>query len=392
MSYDVIVIGGGPVGSYLAGRLAGMGRSVAVLEQRTTLQEPVCCTGIISQECVNSFNISEELIVRKVSGACIVSPSGRVVKIERKETQACIIDRTKFNVWMASNARQCGANYMFGALYESLNVRSDGVVAKILSQGNELEMEAEAVVIATGFGSGLTQQSGLGKVGDFVMGAQAEVQVNCLDDVEVYFGSEVAPGFFAWLVPMSSHKALAGLLSRRNSKLYLEKLLDLLAEKGKIASSVVNPRYRGISLKPPAKTYGDRLLVVGDAAGQVKPTTGGGIYFGLICAEIAVDTLNSAFETADFSVKRFVSYQHKWKKKLARELSICYWARRFYERLSDAQIEHAFDIIQDDGILAELIEDSNLTFDWHGEVVLKLIRNRVLTRLGLTKIPMFAGR
>jgi flavin-dependent dehydrogenase len=80
-------------------------------------------------------------------------------------------------------------------------------------------------------------------------------------------------------------------------------------------------------------------MVVGDAAGQVKPLTGGGIYFGLICAEIAVDNLKRALESGDFSSRYFAAYEKEWKSKLGRELSICRWVHKLYARLSDWQID-----------------------------------------------------
>ena len=84
-------------------------------------------------------------------------------------------------------------------------------------------------------------------------------------------------------------------------------------------------------------------MVVGDAAGQVKPTSGGGIYYGLLCADIAADTLHRALQEGDFSAGMLSRYERKWKKRLGRELKIGYWARRMFERLSDGQIDRIFD-------------------------------------------------
>ena len=287
--YDVIVIGGGPVGSYTAYKLAGMGYDVAVLEQKEGIGENVCCAGIISQECVTSFAIDDSVILRQINSARIFSPSGRLLRLWRQGTQACIVDRASFDLAMASRAQSRGAQYVLNGLVRDIEIGEDGVRVEVARQGKALNYEARAVVIATGFGSRLVEALGLGRVGDFAIGAQAEIETTGVDEVEIYFGREIAPGFFAWLVPTSSPKALVGLLSRRNPGPYLRKLLSSLLAQGEIVFSEVELSYRGIPLKPLPRTYGDRLIVAGDAAGQVKPTTGGGIYYGLLCADIAAN-------------------------------------------------------------------------------------------------------
>jgi len=390
--YDVVVVGGGPVGSYIAYRLAGKKYQVAVVEQKEWLGEKVCCAGIISQECVNTFAIDEDIIWRRVNSATFVSPSQKVLKLWREETQACIIDRAGLNLAMAKRAQGSGVEYLMGSLVKDIEIHGDRVRVEGSRGGDRFSLEARTAVITTGFGSGLTQRSGLGKAGDFVIGAQAEVEVTGVDEVEVYFGREVAPGFFAWLVPTVPPKALVGLLSRREPKSYLHRMMALLSAGGKIVSDEAEPMYRGISLKPPARTYADRLLVVGDAAGQVKPTTGGGIYYGLLCAEIAAHHLYRAMESGDLSAKSLAGYEREWKRKLGWELKIGYWARRFYERLSDTKVDRAFDIIKANGIDQAFMEAKDLTFDWHGEVILRLLGHQVLSKIGLTKFPLRLGR
>ena len=272
--------------------------------------------------------------------------------------------------------------------YGDIGIRDDRVSIEAICHGEKLNLEARAAVIAAGFGSRLAEKLGLGKVDDFIMGAQSEVETREIDEVEVYFSQEIAPGFFAWLVPTSPNRALVGLLSRHSPGLYLRKLVSSLLAQGKIISAEVKPCYRGISLKPLPKTYSKRLLVVGDAAGQVKPTTGGGIYYGLLCADIAADTLHSALESDDLSVRRLAYYQREWKKKLGRELMIDYWARKFYERLSDRQIDRIFGIIKSNGIDERLLKAEDLSFDWHSEAVLSLLRHRAISKtIGAMKIP-----
>ena len=376
------------MGSYVAYKLAGMGHDVVVLEQKEKLGGRVCCAGIISQGCVNSFAIDDSVVLRRVSSAKLFSPSGRLLRLWRQETQACIINRAAFDMAIANWAQGEGAQYVLNSPVGNIEVGDDGVRVEAAQQGGGLNFEARAIVIATGFGSRLVGGLGLGKIGDFIMGAQAEVETIGVDEVEVYFGQEVAPDFFAWLVPTSSPKALVGLLSRRSPGLYLRKLISSLLAQGKIVSDEAELSHRGISLKPLARTYGRRLVVVGDAAGQVKPTTGGGIYYGLLCADIAANSLHRALDDDDLSSRNLASYEREWKKKLGRELKIGYWARKFYEHLSDRQVDRVFDIIKSNGIDEALLKTDDLSFDWHSEVILRLLGHRVLSKaIKAMKIP-----
>ena len=376
--HDVIVIGGGPVGSYVAYKLAGMGHGVAVLEQHKQPGEQVCCTGIISQKCITAFAIDENVILRQTNSAKLFSPSGTLIRLWREQTQAGIVDRAALDVAMAGRAQGKGAEYLPNSLARDIQVGDDRVRVKAVRQGERLNLEARAAVIATGFGSKLVERLGLGRVGDFVMGAQAEVEMVGIDEMEVYLGREIAPGFFAWLVPTSPPKALVGLLSRNSPRLHLKRLMSSLQAQGKIAWDKAEPCYRGISLKPLARTYGERLLVVGNAAGQVKPTTGGGIYYGLLCADIAADTLHQALKDDNLSARTLANYQRRWRKKLGRELEISYYARKFYERLSDKQVDRMFNLIKSHGIDQALCQAEDLSFDWHGEAVMRLIGHKIV--------------
>ena len=390
--HDVIVVGGGPVGSQVARKLAVAGYKVMVLERKQNVGEKVCCTGIIGQECAKSFAVDDDVILRKVSGASLLSPSGNSIRLWREETQACILDRIAFDIAMAKRAQKKGAEYILDSVVRNIAIEKDRVVIEASHQGKGINFEARAAVIAAGFNSRLTEKLGLGNVGDFVIGAQAEIETTGVDEVEVYFGNDIAPGFFGWLVPTSPRTARAGLLSRRSPELYLKKLLTSLLAQGKIVSTEAKLSRGGIPLKPLDRTYRERLLVVGDAAGQVKPTSGGGIYYGLLCADIAADTLHQALQTDDLSARSLARYERRWKRRLGRELKIGYWTRKLFERLSDRQIDRIFDIVKANGIDKTLLETKDLSFDWHSRTILMLLGRTVIAKaIGLTRIPTRIG-
>ncbi len=379
--YDIAVIGGGPVGSRVAYQLASAGHTVVVIEQKERPCERVCCTGIVSQECIRTFAIEGNLILRQITNATLFSPSGKVLRLELPDTKACILDRAAFDTALVHDAQNRGAEYIFSSLATGLETSSERVKIETLRRGERTYTEAHAAVIASGFNSRLVDDLGLGSINHFFVGAQAEVDTAPLNEMEVYFGENVAPGFFAWLVPTSPFKAKVGLLARQHPGCYLKKLISSLAAEGKIASDEAKPTYRMVPVKPLAKTYFERLLVVGAAAGQVKPTTGGGIYYGLICADIAGNTLNQALANGDLSARGLANYERAWLRKLGGELKKGYRVRKFYERLSDPQIDKLFNIIDSADMAELLLKDSNVSFDWHSGGLMRMLGSIAIAKI-----------
>jgi flavin-dependent dehydrogenase len=142
------------------------------------------------------------------------------------------------------------------------------------------------------------------------------------------------------------------------------------------------PRQKILPLGPIARTYSDRLLVVGDAAGLVKPTTGGGIYYGLLSASIAADTLATALRADVVDASALARYEARWKKRLGTELKWQLVLRRIAQRLSDADIDRLFDLARTDGVMP--IVRRTATFNRHGDFIVALLKHpparRVLLR------------
>ena len=369
---DIIIIGAGPCGSHVAQRLSHLGYRVVVVEKNVHPGDDTCCTAILSEECLRTFPLDNSLILRQASSAKFLSPSGKCLRLCREGPVAAILDRPRLDMSLAKQAQEAGADYLFQSRATGILSKSDAVEVKIDSRHKKTVLKAKAVVIATGFGSTLPRKLGLGEIKQFVLGAQAEVDINEVDEVEVYFDQSLAPGGFAWLVPTTDDKGLAGLLTQRQADFYLENLLNTLSGQGKIASSEVPRSYGIVPLRPLPKTYTDRVLVVGEAAGQVKPTTGGGIYYGLLCADIAAEVLHQAFLAGNFSATFLSAYQKKWRARLNRELTIDYWARTLFAKLSNNHIDYLFRTASKKGIPELLTSAENFPFDWHSRLLLQM--------------------
>jgi digeranylgeranylglycerophospholipid reductase len=377
--YNTIIIGAGPVGSYLAGKLAQLGYKLLVIDKKLAASQDVYCTGIISKECLNLIPIDKNLIIRQASSARFLAPSGKPLRLWRSHETAYVIDRPSLNLALADHAQKHGVRYLFGAQVTDIQAGTESLRVSAKCREQKELFEAETAIIAAGFGSPLPGKLGLGEISDFTIGAQAEVNMSDLGEIEIYLDHRLAPGGFAWLVPTRDNKGLAGLLTPQQPERHLNKLLSSLKTQAKITSTETIMGYEAIPLQPFPKTYTHRILVVGEAAGQVKPTTGGGIYYGLICADIAADILHQAFQTHDFSESRLASYQKEWRARLGKELQIGYWAHRLYKKLDNRQIELLHNFISSNGIPQFIAELDDFSFDWHSELILKAIRHLAAT-------------
>ena len=367
---DVIVVGAGPAGNNAALGLASEGYSVTVIDSRLEIGDKLC-TGLIGRECVSRFPIDPALVYRQPQSARLVAPGARSICFETAQPQAYVVDRVAYVASFAQRAQEAGAMYLLGQRVDQI-ISQEQSVTVITDQGTR---RARAVVLATGFGSPLVRQAGLGSVSDYVTGVQAVVSTDGNDDVEVHLGEGVAPGFFSWLVPTLPGRALVGLLSRKKAQSRLTRFIQQLRQAGKIKEVVNETANWGIPLRPLKRTYQDRILVVGDAAGQVKPTTGGGIYYSLLASEAAVQVMCEALADDDLSSSNLSRYQFRWRDLLAAEMEVGYSARRLYEFLTDQQIGALVKRAGANGFNSELVDASEGTFDWHGKMIAQIMGN-----------------
>jgi geranylgeranyl reductase family protein len=378
--YDVVVVGGGPVGSHAASRLSAVGYRVAVIEKKADFLAPVCCTGIISEECFHKYNIDHSVVYRHVNSASIFSPSNIRIRVERPLPQAVILNRPFFNQYMAYRAQQQGTVFFQGIRVNQISVFPDMVTITTDSQ-QENTISAKTVIVATGSEVSLLKNMQLPQPAVFAAGAQAEVNTSNVSEVEVYTGQAIAPGYFAWLVPTSKGKALAGLLVHRQPAEYLRKFLDKLISLGKILPGEVNVITGAVPVKAVSRTYTDRILVTGTAAGLVKSTTGGGIYYGLLNADIAADVIQQSFAKNTFDKASFQKYQHQWQTLLSKELQLESRARLIYEHLNDSGIDRLFDIINKNNLMNKLLSYDDVSFDWHSTAIRHLLQETTLVKL-----------
>jgi len=197
-----------------------------------------------------------------------------------------------------------------------------------------------------------------------------------IDKVEVYLGRKYAPGFFAWIIPKRDGSAKVGLATTiGDPREYLNRFMHShpVASK-KLGSS----RVTAFSLHPIPlggaipKTYWNGLLAVGDAASQVKPTTGGGIVFGLLCSKIAGKVAYDALKSNDFSAGFLSQYQSRWRKLIGFDLAAMRQVRKLLNRLPDDKIDRIIGLCSKLGVNRFLEEVGDL--DFQGKSLVRVIQ------------------
>jgi digeranylgeranylglycerophospholipid reductase len=374
---DVIVIGAGPGGNNAAGQLAATGYDVAVVERKERIGDKLC-TGIVGAECFRRFPAPPETVLREATSAIFTSPSGVEVSLQKDTPQAYVLDRVCYVDSFARRAAASGARYIRSHVL-NLEVKPDRVVATIEKYGDIRVLEAKAAIIANGFGSKFPHMLGMGSLSEYATGAQAEVETPHQDIVRIFFGHDFAPDFFAWLVPTRPGRALAGLISRRNAREHLKGFIANLQSQNRVLGITKDSSQWGIPLGALAQTYRDRVLVVGDAAGQVKPTTGGGIYYALLAGDAAAETLHTALSQNDFSASHLSSYEKAWKSIMLRDIKVGRSARRIFESLKDWQIDSLMKTIATNGIRHDVLNSKNFSFDWHSNAIVTALGHPLLS-------------
>ena len=297
---DVAIVGGGPGGLSAARRLAADGWSVTVFEEHDRVGAPVHCTGVLAEDVITSMNLPPEAVLNPLSTVRFVAPAGHSFDYTTASTEAVVIDREVFDSAMARRAESAGASVVRGGRVTAIDPSADGVT---LTMADGEPVRARSVILACGANYAFQKRLGLGMPSTFLQSAQLELPADRPGDVEIHFGSEIAPKGFAWAVPVRRTYgtfARIGVMADADAGVYFSRMLARVRERWQVAvPDTLSPRRRMLPLASVKRTYADRVLAVGDAAGLVKPTTGGGIYYSVVSGELAGEVLNTQLAAGD---------------------------------------------------------------------------------------------
>ncbi len=383
MRCDVVVIGGGPAGLFTALCLLRQGFEVIILEEHEVVGIPVDCCGVVGVDTFDLVGFNGFTVLGEIRQLVLVSPSGIRVGFRGAGPLASVVDRARFDQRLAEEVINAGGILCTGWRVTDVGVGVDEVEVRSAT-GAESSVRARLAILACGPRYHIQEALGLGVPGAFLHTAQVEVEAKDLPCAQVHFGRNMAPGSFAWAVPLRRNGrafARVGVSSTQPAKPFMSGLLERLRDDGMVGEDFSPLRTWPIPILPLARTYADRVLVVGDAAGQSKATSGGGIYYALLCAEVAADTAARAMAAGDVSGRFLSRYERTWRQRIGLELRVGRLFRHLFERLEDREIDEVFRTIASDGILPAL--SKVVRFDWHAATIRCMLRHPALAGIFL---------
>ena len=358
----IIIVGAGPVGCYVAQLLTRMGYNPILLEEHSRLGKPVQCAGIVSTKLLPKTKpfISEEAIINRINGFSINSPWVEEFSINIPGI-ACIINREIFDINMGKD----------------LDIRLDKHVSYIEKENNHYRIntgqgetfKADILIGADGPDSIVRNymidnysknNNNINSKINYYFGMQYQIQVyenytKLSDDlIQVFFDNNIP--FFLWIIPESKERLRVGVVAE-NAKNILDKFIKSKNIKGEIVDVIAGKIPMGF-----IPTYYNNIALVGDAACQLKPLTGGGLSYGIQSARVLADCIHE---------ERLYEYDQRWKRKFGKEIQFGLKARNIYENLDSKQRWKIFSLFKKNSDFIEKVVD----FDNHSKLFKEAFKN-----------------
>lgn len=369
---DVLVVGAGPAGSTAAARLAKAGHSVRVIEEHPRVGHPVQCAGLVSQRVLDLAG-SDSMVRTRVRGASVFGPSLESITFRAETPRAFVIDRAGLDVHLADRAARAGAEIRTSTRFEGVDAESgDRITARLRGpDGIRKEVRPRLVIGADGVSSAVARAFRLRRPVEVLPAFEAEFPQSPgdSDTVEVYLGRRFAPGLFGWWIPDGNGGARVGVAADADgtpTRMYFEHLLDYLERRfGRRLTNPTSYLVSGIPIGTLPRTHARRVLLVGDAAAQVKPLSGGGIFTGMRCAEIAADVASEALSAGDLSEGALGEYDRRWRSELGEEFRRALYLRRLFTRLSDDELDRVVHALKGAHLAATIVAFGDIDFPTH---------------------------
>ncbi len=354
MKYDVLVVGAGPAGSMAAKTLAEAGLSVIMLEKRQEIGDPVRCAEAVSKRGLKDLvEVDPRWIAADLKGSRVFSPDGASIVLSEEQSggkTGYVLERKIFDRDLAMEAARAGAEIMVKTRAQGL-LKRDGKICGVsaIRSGDTFQIEAPLVIGADGIESKVGRWAGIDttlKPKDISTCAQFLVEDESIDSnyCEFYFGNKIAPGAYAWIFPKGEKVANVGLgvLGSRSSGIgeplrLLQEFMKSHLPRGKVVEMDVG----GVPVAPQLEAMTtDGVMLVGDAAHQSDPLTGGGIITGMTAGVIAGEVAADAISRGDVKRASLRDYEDRWKEPNGNKLQRHYDLKEFFIRLTDEDLNN----------------------------------------------------
>ncbi|MFH1141364.1 MAG: geranylgeranyl reductase family protein, partial [Chloroflexota bacterium] len=283
--YDAVVVGAGPAGSTAAAEIAQGGFRVLLLEEHAEIGIPLHCSGLVTPRTLEEAGVGHDLVLNQVVGAHVYAPSGRTLALGDGQTRALVIDRVGLDRVLVARAQERGAELVTRARVIGVEHDGAGIKVRVDRESASTVVRARLLVGADGANSRVARVLGMDGPAEVVhaLGAEGTLPGAEEQHVQVFVGRSVAPGWFAWTIPLGNGRVRLG-VGTSNGMNPVECLRRVLETYPGQLKGWQATHWTGgtIPLWSRRKIVQDNVMLVGDAAGQVKPTSGGGIYPSLV--------------------------------------------------------------------------------------------------------------
>ena len=368
-NFDLCVVGASIAGNYLAYLLSKSNIKIVVIEEHTDIGLPFQCAGIISQKLSQLIELPEEIVLNRVKTAKIINPSGNFIKLSGNE-HPYVIDRIALDrLFYGKNKNAKNITYYLGERFRSFKYSVEKGQKCVLIETSKRLIKAKMLIGCDGPLSSVGKRL---KVKNKVLyAAQIRIKGNFHENEAVMYFHPLWKQLFGWIVPEGNNVYRIGIASSKNVKecfhIFLKKLgIDI--------NNKIDQQGGIIPYGTMSKSAFKNALLLGDAAGQVKATTGGGIVMLLTAAKHASNCVKLSFKQNDFS-KRFIKkhYEKPCLRTIGKELKLHYAIRLILERLTNKDFEVFFKIIKENKI--EHIITLYGDMDFPKDLIFKLLKN-----------------
>lgn len=375
--YDVIVAGGGPVGSVAAHACAKAGLRTLLVEEHGTIGYPVQCAGLLSLAAFDECNVSHRSVLHAVTGAQVISSRRERLAFDARIPKAVVVDRGSLDHEMAMAAADAGAEI----LTKTAVCGVDGTT--LLTRGvlGHARFSFRILIAADGPRSTIARLLGMQRARTYLAGIQADIpHAMGKNLVEIY--PDAAPDFFGYAIPLGEGRARIGLCTGQGARERFDAFARGFADKKIHLVTGTLP----LGVMP--RTYGHRTLFAGDAAGFAKPTSGGGIYTGVRSARHAAQVAVACCEKDRFDDAALAAYEQDWKRDIGAVLEYGYRFFQLRRQLSADDIARIIRAMNDPDIIDAIVQYGDM--DRPGVLVKKLMLTpAVVAALGSLVKPGF---
>jgi len=307
--YDVAIVGAGPIGGYLALKMREQGHSVLIIEEHDEIGRPFQCAGLINPDAMSRVSL-EQTVLTPIWGARIHGPSGTPVEIGNPDRiRTWSVCRKKFDEAIVSRAVSEGSDIWLSSAPDEVEVNEGYALLKVKKDGLTVNVRCQIVCGCDGAHSWVRRNFRMGRPREMMVGFQVEVTGYPGNDgvLDMYTGSGIAPGFFAWAIPSGSTTRIGmwsrpDLLGGESCEALINRLMQDSIWSERFSDCRIVGKFGGpVPSGMIKKTIGNRVALFGDAAGSCKPTTGGGIGPGFEQVDLLVLELSRAITEGDFT-------------------------------------------------------------------------------------------